>query len=159
MTYLDTPVDYAPASEWPSGNVAYGTLCDFYNAYHDSAETMKGDIESLNNTISVLKRQNSYANNLLVNAKVIILEAFDNDDFDKDVVTNIAEALEIELTEEINITAKVLFSGTVTVPRGFDIESDLENYIDFEARTNGYGKEEVECDLFADEVVSITVNN
>jgi hypothetical protein len=159
MTYLDTPVDYAPASEWPSGNVAYGTLCDFYNAYHDSAETMKGDIESLNNTISVLKRQNSYANNLLVNAQVIILEAFDNDDFDKDVVTNIAEALEIELTEEINITAKVLFSGTVTVPRGFDIESDLENYIDFEARTNGYGKEEVECDLFADEVVSITVNN
>ena len=159
MTYIDTPVDYAPASEWPSGNVAYGTLCDFYNAYHDSAETMKGDIESLNNTISVLKRQNSYANNLLVNAKVIILEAFDNDDFDKDVVTNIAEALEIELTEEINITAKVLFSGTVTVPRGFDIESDLENYIDFEARTNGYGKEEVECDLFADEVVSITVNN
>jgi hypothetical protein len=159
MTYLDTPVDYAPASEWPSGNVAYGTLCDFYNAYHDSAETMKGDIESLRNTVSSFQRQNSYKDNLISNAKVIIFEAFDGDDFDKDVVTNIAEALEIELTEEINITAKVLFSGTVTVPRGFDIESDLENYIDFEARTNGYGKEEVECDLFADEVVSITVNN
>ena len=159
MTYIDTPVDYAPASEWPSGNVAYGTLCDFYNAYHDSAETMKGDIESLRNTVSSFQRQNSYKDNLISNAKVIIFEAFDGDDFDKDVVTNIAEALEIELTEEINITAKVLFSGTVTVPRGFDIESDLENYIDFEARTNGYGKEEVECDLFADEVVSITVNN
>ena len=158
MTYIDIPVDYAPASQWPSGNVAYGTLCDFYNAYHDSAETMKGDIESLNNSISVLKRQNSYANNLLANAKVIILEAFDNDDFDKDVVTNIAEALDVSLTKEYQVTINVTFSGTVSVPLGFDTEGDLENYIDFEARTNGYGKEEVECDLFSDGI-DITVNN
>ena len=158
MTYIDTPVDYAPASEWPSGNVAYGTLCDFYNAYHDSAETMKGDIESLNNSISVLKRQNSYANNLLANAKVVILEAFDVDEFDKDTVIAIAEVLEIELTEEINITAKVLFSGTVTVPRGFDIENDLENYIEFEATASGRGSEDVECDLCSDSV-KITVDN
>jgi hypothetical protein len=159
MTYIDTPVDYAPASQWPSGNVAYGTLCDFYNAYHDSAETMKGDIESLNNTIAVLKRQNSYANNLLANAKVIIFEAFDNDDFDKDVVTNISEALDIQLTKEVNVTANVVFSGTVTVPLGFDVESDLENYINFEANATGWGNEDVECDLWSEGDVDVTVIN
>jgi YbbR domain-containing protein len=157
MTYLDTPVD-SIASQWPSASVSYGDMCDFYNAYHDSAETMKGDIESLNNSISVLKRQNSYANNLLANAKVVILEAFDNDDFDKDVVTNIAEALDIQLTKEYEVTINVTFSGTVSVPLGFDIEGDLENYIDFEARTNGYGSEDIECDLFSDGI-DITVNN
>lgn len=158
MTYLDTPVDYAPASQWPSGNVAYGTLCDFYNAYHDSAETMKGDIESLNNTISVLKRQNSHGSNCIANAKVIILEAFDDDEFDKDAFTAIAEALDIELTKEYEVTINVTFSGTVSVPLGFDMDCDLENYIDFEARTNGYGSEEVECDLFADGI-DVTVKN
>jgi YbbR domain-containing protein len=157
MTYLDTPID-ATVSQWPSATASYGDLCDFYNAYHDSAETMKGDIESLNNSISVLKRQNSYANNLLANAKVVILEAFDNDDFDKDVVTNIAEALDIQLTKEYEVTINVTFSGTVSVPLGFDIEGDLENYIDFEARTNGYGSEDIECDLFSDGI-DITVNN
>jgi hypothetical protein len=131
MTYLDIPVDYAPASEWPSGNVAYGTLCDFYNAYHDSAETMKGDIESLNNSISVLKRQNSYANNLLANAKVIILEAFDNDDFDKDVVTNIAEALDITLVNNYDVTITVTYRGTIEIPMDEDIDN-FENHISFE---------------------------
>ena len=158
MTYLDTPVDYAPASQWPSGNVAYGTLCDFYNAYHDSAETMKGDIESLNNSISVLKRQNSYANNLLANAKVIILEAFDNDDFDKDVVTNIAEALDVSLTKEYDVTINVTFSGTVSVPLGFDMDCDLENYIRFEASNTRWGDGELECDLYPDGI-DVTVNN
>jgi hypothetical protein len=157
MTYLDTPVD-SIASQWPSASVSYGDMCDFYNANYNSVETMKGEIESLNNTISVLKRQNSYANNLLANAKVVILEAFDNDDFDKDVVTNIAEALDIQLTKEYEVTINVTFSGTVSVPLGFDIEGDLENYIDFEARTNGYGSEDIECDLFSDGI-DITVNN
>jgi len=158
MTYLDTPVDYAPASQWPSGNVAYGTLCDFYNAYHDSAETMKGDIESLNNTISVLKRQNSYGSNCIANAKVIILEAFDGDDFDKDVVTNIAETLDIELTKEYEVTINVTFSGTVSVPLGFDMDCDLENYIRFEASNTRWGDGELECDLYSDGI-DVTVNN
>ena len=148
MSYLDTAVD-ATVSQWPSATASYGDLCDFYNAYHDSAETMKGDIESLNNTISVLKRQNSYANNLLANAKVIILEAFDNDEFDKDVVTNIAEALEIELTQELNVTINVSFSGTVTVPLGFDMDV-IENHIKFDASAISYT--ELECDLFTDSI-------
>lgn len=157
MTYLDTPVD-ATVSQWPSASVSYGDMCDFYNANYNSVETMKGDIESLRNTISSLQRQNSYGSNCIANAKVIILEAFDDDDFDKDAFTAIAEALDISLTKEYEVTINVTFSGTVSVPLGFDMDCDLENYIDFEARTNGYGSEEVECDLYSDGI-DITVKN
>lgn len=130
MTYLDTPAD-ATVSQWPSGRVAYGELCDFYNAYHDSAGTMKGDIESLRNTISSLQRQNSYANNLLANAKVIILEAFRGDDFNKDVVTNIAEALDITPTKKYNVTITPIYRGTIEIPMNEDIQ-DFEQHISFE---------------------------
>lgn len=151
MTYLDTPVD-ATVSQWPSATVSYGDMCDFYNAYHDSAETMKGDIESLRNTISSLQRQNSYANNLLDNARLAILEAIDNEDFDRKNFEVVAEALDISLTKEVNVTINVTFSGTVDVPLGFDIEGDLERYIDFEATASGWGNVEIECDLFTDGV-------
>ena len=157
MTYLDTPVD-STASQWPSASVSYGDMCDFYNAYHATAVTMKGDIESLNNTISVLKRQNSYGSNCIANAKVIILEAFDGDDFDKDVVTNIAETLDIELTKEYEVTINVTFSGTVSVPLGFDMDCDLENYIRFEASNTRWGDGELECDLYSDGI-DITVTD
>jgi hypothetical protein len=106
-------------------------MCDFYNAYHDSVETMKGDIESFRNTISALQRQNSYANNLLANAKVIILEAFDGDDFGKDVVTNIAEALDITLVNNYDVTITVTYRGTIEIPMDEDVE-DFENHIRFE---------------------------
>lgn len=157
MTYLDTPID-ATVSQWPSGNVAYGTLCDFYNAYHDSAETMKGDIESLRNTISSLQRQNSYANNLLANAKVVILEAFDGDEFGKDVVNNIAEALEIQLTKEYQVKINVMFSGTITAPIGLD-EDDFGNDIEYSASLNNWrNSDEMELDLYED-VIDFTITN
>ena len=91
--------------------------------------------------------------------KDIILEAFDVKEFDKDTVTAIAEALEIELTKEVNITAKVIFCGTVTVPLGFDVEEDLETYIEFEATASGRGSEDVECDLWSEGDVEITVTD
>lgn len=157
MTYLDTPVDTSDAYTYYSPDQVKQMAYDL-GVMAKENETFRLDIVSLRNTISALQRQNSYGNNLLANAKVIILEAFDNDDFDKDVVTNIAEALDISLTKEYEVTINVTFSGTVSVPLGFDIEGDLENYIDFEARTNGYGSEDIECDLFSDGI-DVTVKN
>jgi hypothetical protein len=167
MTYLDTPIDATVSQYRPVD------LSDEYTTYSRDQikqmvydlgalskenETFRLDISSLRNTVSSFQRQNSYKDNLITNAKVIILEAFDNDDFDKDAFTAVAEALEIVLTKEYDVTINVTFSGTVSVPLGFDMDCDLENYIDFEARTNGYGKEEVECDLYSDGI-DITVNN
>lgn len=91
--------------------------------------------------------------------KDIILEAFDVEEFDKGTVIAIAEALEIELTKEVEITAKAFFCGTVTVPLGFNVEEDLETYIEFEATASGRGKEDVEVDLWSEGDVEITVTN
>ena len=107
---------------------------------------------------SYFNRQLREKNAQFSSVKDIIFEAFDVDEFDKDTVIAIAEVLEIELTEEVNITAKVLFSGTVTVPLGFDVEKDLETYIEFEATASGRGSEDVECDLCSDSI-EITVDN
>ena len=169
MTYLDTPIDatvsaYRPAVDLSDDYTHYSRdqikqMVYDLGALAKENETFRLDIVSLRNTISALQRQNSYKDNLISKAKVIIFEAFDGDDFDKDVVTNIAEALEIVLTREEEVDITVKFSGTVTVPLGFDVESDLEEYLDFKVKVNNHNDEDVECDLFADEVVSITVNN
>jgi hypothetical protein len=132
--------------------IAYGELCDFYNANHGSIEKMKDNIETLQNTISALGRQINERDMKFANAKAAILEAFDNECFDRENFEVVAEALEISLTKEVQVTINVTFSGTVDVPIGFDIEGDLENYIDFEATASGWGNVDIECDLFTDGV-------
>jgi hypothetical protein len=131
---------------------SYGELCDFYIANHDSVEKMKNDIETLQNTTSALRRQLMEKENHIDNAKCAILEAFDNESFDRENFEVVAEALEISLTKEVNVTINVTFSGTVDVPIGFDIEGEIENYIDFEATASGWGNVDIECDLFTDGV-------
>ena len=131
---------------------SYGELCDFYIANHDSVEKMKDNIETLQNNISALGRQINERDMKIANAKAAILEAFDNESFDRENFEVVAEALEISLTKEVQVTINVTFSGTVDVPLGFDIEGDLENYIDFEATASGWGNVDIECDLFTDGV-------
>lgn len=137
-----------------------------YPADLASVEKMKNDIEMLQNTIVDLQksyqsaldmnssqsRQINEQKNKIDNAKCAILEAFDNESFDRENFEVVADALEIELTKEVNVTIHVTFSGTVDVPLGFDIEGNLENYIDFEATANSWGNVDIECDLFTDGV-------
>jgi SMC interacting uncharacterized protein involved in chromosome segregation len=115
-------------------------------------EKMKDNIETLQNTCSALGRQINERDMKIDNARLAILEAFDNESFDRENFEVVAEALEISLTKEVQVTINVTFSGTVDVPIGFDIEGDLENYIDFEATASGWGNVDIECDLFTDGV-------
>ena len=115
-------------------------------------EHLKNNIESLQNTCSSLGRQINERDMKIDNARLAILEAFDNESFDRENFEVVAEALEISLTKEVQVTINVTFSGTVDVPIGFDIEGDLENYIDFEATASGWGNVDIECDLFTDGV-------
>jgi YbbR domain-containing protein len=136
------------------------------NAYsNDQIKQMKYDltianknIETLQDTTNALRRQLMEKDNQIDNAKCAILEAFDNESFDRENMEVIAEALDISLTKEVNVTINVTFSGTVDVPIGFDIEGNLENYVDFEATASGWGNVDIECDLFTDGV-DITVNS
>jgi hypothetical protein len=131
-----------------------------YPAYsNDQIKQMEYDLVIYKSTIEDLENRVGSANRLLHehkmkidNARLAILEAFDNESFDRENFEVVAEALEISLTKEVQVTINVTFSGTVDVPIGFDIEGDLENYIDFEATASGWGNIEVECDLFTDGV-------
>lgn len=122
-------------------------------------DILAAEVERLKLDSGSFRRQLIERDAQIASVKDVILEAFDVDEFDKDVVKSIAEALEIELTKVVDITARAFFSGTVTVPLGFDVENDLETYIEFEAALNArLGYEDVECDLWSDGV-EITVTN
>jgi hypothetical protein len=121
----------------------------------DTQTTVADLARSLQTALDVNSAQQRIINeqkNHIDNARLAILEAFDNESFDRENFEVVAEALEISLTKEVNVTINVTFSGTVDVPIGFDIEGELENYIDFEATASGWGNVDIECDLFTDGV-------
>lgn len=149
MSYLDPPVD--------------ATVSDWIPVYSpDQVKQMAYDLgviskenERLKLDVGSLRRQLMEKSRCIESAKDLIVEAFEIDDFDKDLFVAIAEALEIELTQELSVTVNVSFSGTVTVPLGFDM-SIIENQIEFEASTHSYT--ELECDLFTDSI-DFNINN
>ena len=120
-------------------------------AIHDLT-IYKSTVEDLQTQLGSITRLLNEQKNKIDNAKCAILEAFDNESFDRENFEVVAEALDIELTKEVNVTINVTFSGSVTVPVGFDIEGDIENYINFEAEASGWGSVEIETDLFEDGV-------
>jgi hypothetical protein len=120
-------------------------------------EVANKKIVDLENLLSAQRRIISVEQNKIDNARLAILEAFDNESFDRENMEVIAEALDISLTKEVNVTINVTFSGTIDVPLGFDIEGDLENYLDFEATANNWGNNDIEVDLFTDGV-DVNVN-
>ena len=143
MTYLDTPIEAAVSQYTP-------------NYSPDQIKQMVYDLgaiakenERLRLDVGSLRRQLMEKSGYIESAKDLIVEAFEIDDFDKDLFIAIAETLEIELTQELSVTVNVSFSGTVTVPLGFDMDV-IERQIVFEASTNSYT--ELECDLFTDSI-------
>jgi len=122
----------------PDLKVSYGELCDFYNKYHIVAATMdrvKTDTEVLEAEIHRLKVINERQENRLIafkqkldNAKTIIHQAFANNDFDKEVVSHIAAALDIDMTREYDVQVTVTFDGFIIAPLGLDVE-ELESFL------------------------------
>jgi hypothetical protein len=121
---------------------------DTQTTVDDIARSLQSALDMNSAQQRVIKEQK----NKIDNARLAILEAFDNDSFDRENFEVVAEALDISLTKEVNVTINVTFSGTVDVPIGFDIEGNLENYVDFEATASGWGNVDIECDLFTDGV-------
>ena len=135
---IETATSYPSVSEFP--------------AYDNVINDLQNSLQKALDTNASFSRLLDEKKNLIDNAKAAILEAFDNDSFDRETFETVADALNIELTKEVQVTINVTFSGTVDVPLGFDIEGDLENYIDFEATASGWGNVDIECDLFTDGV-------
>ena len=143
MSYLDTPVDATVSHHTPNYSP------DQIKQMTYDLDVMAKENERLRLDVGSLRRQLMEKSGYIESAKDLILEAFEIDDFDKDLFVAIAEALDIELTKELNVTINVSFSGTVTVPLGFDMDV-IENHIEFDASTNSYT--ELECDLFTDSI-------
>ena len=82
--------------------------------------------------------------------KVESLETFikDNHSFmDEDHVTAICEIFDIVLSQDYDVTVTVTFSGTVSVPLGYDMDN-LEN--DLRAELSASYGNDVEADLYED---------
>lgn len=82
--------------------------------------------------------------------KVESLETFikDNHSFmDEDHVTAICEIFDIVLSQDYDVTVTVTFSGTVSVPLGYDMDN-LEN--DLRAELSSTYGNDVEADLYED---------
>jgi hypothetical protein len=158
MTYLDTPVN-ATVSEYRPVD-----LSDEYTTYsRDQIKQMVYDLGALAKEnerfrldVGSLRKQLNEGQACIESAKEILIEAIEINCIGKDVLINVAEALEIELIKEYNVTINVTFSGTVSVPLGFDMDY-IEDHIDFQADANSHNNE-VECDLFTEDI-DITVNN
>ena len=120
--------------------------------YKSTVEDLQKSLQNALDMNSSLNKLLSEKKNLIDNAKAAILEAFDNESFDRENFEVVADALNIELTKEYDVTINVTFSGTITVPLGFDVEGNLENYLNFTAEASGWGTEEIDTDLFEDGV-------
>ena len=82
--------------------------------------------------------------------KVERLETFIKDNYsymDEDHVSEICEIFDIMLSQDYDVTVTVTFSGTVTVPLGYDMDN-LEN--DLRAELSSTYGNDVEADLYED---------
>jgi len=113
-------------------------------------ETQKDSIEILQNTVASFRRQIMEKDSYISSAKALIVEAYECDDFEKDRVEAIAEALGIALTKQYAVSVNVTFSGTVTAPLGMDLE-DLNGYLEASIDTNGYN-DDFDVDLSEDDI-------
>ncbi len=100
------------------------------------------DNQVLDAEIHRLKVMNERQENRLIafkqkldNAKTIIHQAFADEDFDKEVVSHIAAALDIEMTREYDVQVTVTFNGSVIAPLGFDVEK-IESFLNPELLTD-----------------------
>jgi hypothetical protein len=130
---------------------AYTPVSNF-QTYDKVIEDLQKSLTNALDTNSSFTRIINEKQSMIDNARLAILEAFGSESFDRENFEIVADALNISMTKEYDVTINVTFSGTVTVPLGFDVEGDLENYINFEANESGWGSVEVETDLFTDGV-------
>ena len=154
ITILDASINPTPVDATVSHYAPKYSTDQIKQMEYDLGAIAKEN-ERLRLDVGSLRRQLMEKSGYIESAKDLIVEAFEIDDFDKDLFIAIAETLEIELTQELSVTINVSFSGTVTVPLGFDMDV-IERHIDFEASTNSYT--ELECDLFTDSI-DININD
>jgi hypothetical protein len=82
-------------------------------------------------------------------AKEIIIEAILIDRIGKNVLMNVAEALDITLTKKYDITISPIYRGTIEIPLGENIDKLLD-HIEFEFSDKG--EDDWDVDIFQHDI-------
>ena len=125
---METTMNNLPLSDAEKYNpdllVTYKVIKDFADAEYNTDKVRNIEYELHNS------RQNAKIamvfQNKIASAKSIILDAYSDSD-DQETLLNIAEALDIELTKEVEWSATIEVSGTmqVSLTDDYDFESEL----------------------------------
>ena len=125
MTYLDTPIEAAVSQYTP-------------NYSPDQIKQMVYDLgvlakenERFRLDVGALRKHLNEGQECIESAKEIILEAIKIDCIGKDVLINVAEALDIALVDKYDVIITVTYHGTIEAPAGQNIEN-FEEHVDFE---------------------------
>jgi hypothetical protein len=122
MTYLDTAVD-ANISHYYSPDQIKQTIYDL--------DVMAKENERLRLDVGALRKHLNEGQACIESAKEIIIEAIKIDRIGKDVLINVAEALDITLVNNYDVTITVTYRGTIEVPADEDI-NDFDQHVNFE---------------------------
>ena len=139
MTYLDNPIE-ATVSEYSP------------TATSDQIKQMKYDLSRLEQQLEYKESIiNSFTKQLrehearLNGAKEIIIEAILIDRIGKNVLMNVAEALDITLTKTYDVDISVIYRGQIEIPLDQDIDK-LSDHIEFEFSDKG--EDDWDVDIF-----------
>jgi FtsZ-binding cell division protein ZapB len=120
----------------------------------EEIKILKSEIVDLTNKAAAATDNWEYARDRLQSRdrQVAELEDFLKDnhsDMDESHVEEIAGIFGISMTVDYDVTINVSFSGTITVPMGYDMD-DLENDIQASITNGYYGNSDIEIDVSED---------
>ena len=120
----------------------------------EEIKILKSEIVDLTNKAAAATDNWEYARDRLQSRdrQVAELEDFLKDnhsDMDESHVEEIAGIFGISLTVDYDVTINVTFTGTITVPMGYDMD-DLENDIQARIEHGYYGNSDIDIDVSED---------
>jgi carbamoylphosphate synthase large subunit len=149
MTTETTTTETTPqqiAEDFIKANTTSVIVEEFVNHYNE-IERLKRRLEEKNSSLDYSRNR---LNEFVAKTRDFIITGLSNE-VDEDDLKKLAEALDIELTKEIEVTFSVEVTATVTVPIDFD-EDDITD-ADFDITVEYSGThDDTECDSIDHEV-------
>lgn len=139
MTYLDTPIEATVSEYSPTAT------SDQVKQMTYDLDRLKQHLEYKDSIINSFTKQLREHEARISGAKEIIIEAIAIDCIGKNVLMNVAEALDITLTKTYDMHISVIYRGTVEIPLDEDI-SNFSDHVEFEFSDKG--EDDWDVDIF-----------
>lgn len=135
----DFLIDHAPALDTPPSTLGAMSI---------EIDTLKEQVEQITKQRDYWSSISRDQSTMIETAGEIVKDAIRDEDFERETLVSIGEALGTELTKELSVEFTVTFSGTVTV--ALDFEGDLEDCFDFECGQSWNAEGIQDCDISHD---------